>query len=206
MDRNMKIAEHITLIGGSMSNYYDIDVSGSHYLIDAGMSSSVQRIIEYYRKMGSRPEAVLITHSHVDHVGGLYAIYREFSPRIYVPDIEVDVVRGTSKMRPPASLTGRVITSLIKAKPVPQAIPLSEWKGKDIIPVPTPGHTVGSTSYFLESENALFIGDALFNRSGMLIIRKSLAYDYEECLRSERIIMDHPARLLLPGHGATFSK
>ena len=66
-----------TLASGSSGNALVISCGGTHLLVDAGISC--RRITAGLRELGLVPEdltAVLITHTHADHVSGLQTLLK----------------------------------------------------------------------------------------------------------------------------------
>ena len=66
-----------TLASGSSGNALVISCGGTHLLVDAGISC--RRITAGLRELGLAPEdlsAVLITHTHADHVSGLQTLLK----------------------------------------------------------------------------------------------------------------------------------
>lgn len=202
----MKITENIDLIDGTTAHCYSVTVYGRIVLVDAGMKGSAKRIINYYNDKQTKPDVVLITHYHPDHVGGLYRISEAFNPLIFVPDREMDVIMGKTRMVPAKSLISHIVASMAKIHPVGNVKPVSSLKLEGIQVVETPGHTPGSTSYYLEGDEAMFVGDAVNNTRDGLKISRAFTLDMEQAEKSRQIIMQHRARLILPGHGSPYGK
>src|SRR5271165_2520642 len=73
------------LASGSKGNCTVISSSGTHLLVDAGLSCR-----ELLRRMilcGLDPhaiDAILITHEHTDHIGGLYVLAKRLKIPVYI--------------------------------------------------------------------------------------------------------------------------
>ena len=197
----MKVSENVTLIDGTMANCYDVKIEGTHVLIDAGTKKSSKKIIYYYRQIQQKPEYILITHYHPDHIGGLKNIIEEFGCKVYVPDNEIDVVMGKSKIIPTKHFLSKFVSKVMKSEPIKSAIKVTDLNINEISFLKTPGHTPGSTSYFLDSDQVLFVGDAITNRSGRAIINKAFTLDMKMAEKSKELIINREAALILPGHG-----
>ena len=99
---------------------------------------------------GRRVTAVLLTHGHNDHISSA----RDFARLVGAPPIVLN----------PAD---RMLWDVV----FPEVAPDAEVHDGDVFEVAggalralhTPGHTPGSTCYYLESELTLFSGDTLFN-------------------------------------------
>ena len=76
-----------TLASGSSGNAALLSCDGTHLLIDMGISC--RRICQSLAQLGLRPEdltAVLITHEHTDHIGGLATYIKKYrTPIICTP-------------------------------------------------------------------------------------------------------------------------
>ena len=81
----MKISNPIEKIDGAMANSYLIMIDGMNIIVDAGTPGSGKKITGYLEDHKIKPDAILITHYHVDHVGGLSRIYEKYHPEIFVP-------------------------------------------------------------------------------------------------------------------------
>ena len=202
----MKITENIELIDGTMANCYSVNLDGRQLLIDTGTRGSSKKIIDYYRKNNLKPEIVLITHYHPDHVGGLKSIRDEFGAKIYAPDAEIGVISGKERMTPAKSLASRLVSGFMKSEPVEGLSRSSELSMEGLEVVETPGHTPGSTSYFFSKDNVLFVGDAVVVSSGKLGLNKAFTLDMAKAEESRKKILEHPAQIILSGHGEVYKK
>ena len=136
-------------------------------LIDAGVSTTSSILQDYLKKLGRSPEEisfVLLTHAHPDHIGGCLAIKKNFSASFgaYAADKSwIEDVQRQYRERPILNFFELV------GGPVPVGRDLKDgevipWdKGRNLRVLETPGHSLGSVSFFFEEEGALFSGDAI---------------------------------------------
>ncbi len=106
-------------------------------IIDPGEATPVLAILN---KNQWQPEAILLTHHHQDHVGGVTRLVEEY-PQL--------VVYG------PQETQDKGATHIVSEGDV---IPLL---GREFTVIATPGHTLGHISYF--SKPYLFCGDTMFS-------------------------------------------
>ena len=182
---------------------------GECVLVDAPPDPNA--VLGHLEEHGLRLVALLATHGHVDHVGGVGELCRgqgrEVPVRIHDGDrhMLLDPI-GTSgtlgqileyedlDLRPPELLSG-----LDHGERVSGA-------GMTFTTIHTPGHTQGSTCFLLEVDGeapVLFSGDHLFAGS---IGRTDLPGGSEAQLLAsmvERILPLDDAVRVLPGHGDT---
>jgi hydroxyacylglutathione hydrolase len=136
-------------------------------LIDAGVRGTARFFQDYLNQIGRSPSeisTVLLTHAHPDHIGGCLAIKKASSASFYAhPEDKpwIEDVERQYRERPILNFF-----ELVEG-PVPVSRELKEgdtflWnKGKTIRVLETPGHSLGSISFFYEEEGALFTGDAV---------------------------------------------
>src|SRR5438874_1748985 len=66
--------------------------TGPWTLIDAGIPLSAGRIRHWTENIygkGSRPQAIVLTHGHFDHVGALKDLAEEWDTPVYAPPLEL---------------------------------------------------------------------------------------------------------------------
>ncbi len=197
----MKLAEGVEKIDGTTANCYSVKMNGKEFLIDAGMRGSGKKIVSYYRSKNSKPDVVLITHYHPDHIGGLNLIAKEFNPEIFVPDKEASAVRGEEKPMHAKGVLPGLVSSLAKVEPVKAVRGVSELSEPGLQVIPSVGHTPGSTSFLFQPINGLFVGDAIVNKSGKASLNKGFTIDLAEARKSMDKLLAIPACTIYPGHG-----
>ena len=148
--------------------------STSWVLVDAGLSGSAGPILRAAERRfgrGSRPHAILLTHGHFDHVGGLRTLSEHWNVPIYAHPLELPYLTGRSSYPPPDPSVGggcmALMAGLYPKRPIDvsdrvQALPkdgsvpgLPEWRWFH-----TPGHTAGHVSFFRDRDRAMIVGDA----------------------------------------------
>jgi glyoxylase-like metal-dependent hydrolase (beta-lactamase superfamily II) len=199
----MKYSTNIELIDGTMANCYIVRKSEKNILIDAGMKGSAKKIIEHFRETGEKPDIILITHCHIDHIGGLYDIESHFHPLIYVPDKEVAIAKGVEKMSSAGGFAS-MFTGMVKARPVVSVRNLSELKLEGMSTVDTKGHTPGSTSCYFGELKAIFVGDSIYEKEGEFGFNKSFTLDQKNAEISMKKILEMHGITAYPGHGKPF--
>jgi glyoxylase-like metal-dependent hydrolase (beta-lactamase superfamily II) len=140
---------------GTNSYLVEDDATHDAVVIDANLEP--EDMVELVRDRGANVKAILLTHTDIDHVGGLAALIAAFGPiPVAVHQAERKVVSdGTPLRREFGSHTG----------PVENVVSLAEGEtfraGSLAFEVlHTPGHSPGGVTFKIGDN--LFTGDALF--------------------------------------------
>jgi glyoxylase-like metal-dependent hydrolase (beta-lactamase superfamily II) len=146
-------------VGAFQENCYLVRPDGAEkaLLIDPG--DEAERLQAAMSELGVEPEAILLTHTHIDHIGAVAPIARATGVSVYCPRAELKVLAQPDRFVPPE--WGSV-------EPWEADEPLDggerlQLAGLDIDVVSTPGHSPGHVTYVIDG--ALFSGDVLFQNS-----------------------------------------
>lgn len=165
-------------------------------VIDPG--DQIEEVLAILARHGLRVKQIIITHAHIDHVGGAMKLKRATNAPILLNQNDYTLLKMLDEqaawvgMAPPGAVT--VDASLDDAGTV-RAGALAATV------MHTPGHTQGSVCLYFEPEQKLIAGDTLFAGS---IGRTDLpGGSYEKILRSlrERVLALPDETLVVPGHG-----
>lgn len=173
---------------------------GPAVIIDA--PPDVPGVVELVRQSGVEPVALLLTHAHLDHVGGAGGVAGEFSVGASLhPDDEWLAADLAGQVRMLMGFDdGGDYAGAERYEPLADGVEL-ELAGLRFRVIHTPGHTPGHCCFWMEEAGVLFSGDHLFAGS---IGRTDLpGGDYGALMRSmaERVVPLPPATHVLPGHG-----
>lgn len=148
------------------------------------------------------PTALLVTHGHVDHLGGAGRFVARTGVSVYFhPDDDFLARRPEEQIR---TLMGTVPPGDYRS---PESyLDLSDGLSLDLAGLrldvmATPGHTPGHCCFYLSEEAILFSGDQLFAGS---IGRTDLpGGDYQTLMKSmrEKVIPLDDGVAVMPGHG-----
>jgi len=135
------------VLGMYQTNCYLVWGEGqdSCVVIDPGYSP--EKILREAARLGKKIEAILLTHGHFDHVGGVRTIASETDCDVYLCPEDLSM--------PPMFTAGK----LYYTHPCGEGDVLT-LAGVSFRVLHTPGHTPGSVCY--EAEDHLFSGDTLF--------------------------------------------
>ncbi len=197
----MMLTQSVESIDKTMAHTYILTLGGKRILIDAGGKASGDRIARLFRARGKGPDVILVTHYHPDHIGGLAQLKREFNPEIYAPAEELQVISGEAKPKPADSFISRFVTRMAKVNGVKDVKSVESLDIPGLEVIRTHGHTPGSTSYLVRKDNAIFVGDAVHEKNGMLEISRAFTMDFGEAERSRKTIMEFRGVTVYPGHG-----
>jgi len=171
-----------------------VDERKDAILVDPSMGEDVA--LAAVREQGLRVVEILNTHGHPDHIAGNAAVKGATQARLAIH--RLDEYRLDPTRRPPTQI------------PVPTAAaddlieegPLRYVADIDVVAMHTPGHTEGSTCFYLASEKALFSGDVLFKGNvGRIDLPGGDAQAMEGSLA--RVAALPPETRVYPGHGET---
>jgi glyoxylase-like metal-dependent hydrolase (beta-lactamase superfamily II) len=210
----MEIISNVHLIPSIIANPYLIIDSDGLTLIDAGLPGSARKILNYISGLGrsaSDLKRIIITHSDIDHIGGLSALKKASGASVYASAIEAEAISKGSPSRQirPANLRRKLLMSMMRRfmKAAHADEILSEGQVLPILGglrvLETPGHTPGHISLFSPSTGILFTGDSIVVREGRLV-RSVPANTWDEAKADESARKQAAlgARIVCSGHGA----
>lgn len=138
-------------------------------LIDTGLARNAEAILAYIEKQERPLLAILLTHAHGDHVGGVDAILKAHPhAELYVSRRDARLLEGdrtTDVDERALKLKGSLPT--IHSLPDKLLDPGERLFGLHVYPAA--GHTPGSIAYFDEHHRLLFAGDAFQSHGGVAV-------------------------------------
>lgn len=183
-------------------------------IVDAGFRGSTRRIAKAINDLGRCVEEVdliIITHNHLDHIGGLSGLRQITSARVAVH--RADLSFSGNGLPYPGYLKKllkvpfiSVFWPLVYARPGDVDMPLVGGEvleplgGLEVIH--TPGHTPGSISLFSPQKKLLIVGDTLNNRhKDLWLTPKSISSDISQARESVKRLARLDFDTLCCGHG-----
>lgn len=143
-------------------------------LIDAGMPKSADEIISVVEERygsKSQPKAIILTHGHFDHVGGIIELIERWGVPVYAHTLEIPFLSGKQNYpEPDPTVNNGLVAKMspifpneainlggnLKVLPSDGSVPFMagfRW-------IHTPGHSPGHISLFREKDKVLIAGDA----------------------------------------------
>ncbi len=165
-------------------------------VVDPG--DEISRILELLKRHGLKVKAIVITHAHIDHIGGAQKLKKATGAPVYMNPDDAEL---QEMMHVQAGWLGVETPDAVEID-----APATDG-GKLVVGTTefhvlhTPGHTQGSISLWIPSEGKLVAGDTLFRDS---IGRTDLpGGDSRQILRSihERLLPLPEETEVFPGHG-----
>jgi hydroxyacylglutathione hydrolase len=164
-------------------------------IVDPG--DEADRILHVVDELGVGIDAILLTHTHFDHIGAVAPVARATGAPVYCPRLETFVLADINRFVP---FAGFGPFEDYDADETVAGGERLELAGLDIEVLHTPGHSPGHVTYAIEDEDALFSGDVLFQGS---VGRVDLpGGDWDTLLASIGTLVDRfdPDTTVYPGH------
>jgi hydroxyacylglutathione hydrolase len=121
-----------------------------------------ERILGAIEEMGVGVDAILLTHTHFDHIGAVAPVAKATGAPVYCPEIEVPVLADIMAYIP---WPGFGPYESYDADETISGGEKLELAGMEIDVLHTPGHSPGHVTFSIPDERALFSGDVLFQGS-----------------------------------------
>ncbi len=184
-------------VGPFAENCYVIGLPPAVAVVDPGAESD--RIAAALDEQGWRPEAVLLTHGHLDHIAHAAQVCERYGVGVWAPREDLYLLESPQIPE---------LGEMIGARPCPA--PERFWTdgetaavaGLELEVIHTPGHTPGSVCLAHRPSRTMLVGDTLFERGvGRVDLPGGDLGALERSIRGRLFALDGDWSLY-PGHGA----
>ena len=149
-------------VGPVQENCFLARLDGGTHAVIVDPGEEAPRLQKAIDDQGLTLDAILLTHTHFDHVGAVAPLAKATGAPVYCPELEVPVLQD-----------------IMTYVPWPGFGPFESWdpehtvKGGETLELAgltidvrfTPGHSPGHVTYAVRGEGAVFSGDVLFQNS-----------------------------------------
>ncbi len=158
----MALDVEMLTVGPIAENAYLVRPEGGEKLIVVDPGEEPERLLAAIEATGAEVDAILLTHTHFDHVGAVAPLARATGAPVYVPELEK-----------------AVLADIMSFVPFQGIGPYESWDAEETVAggetldlagltldvIFTPGHSPGHVTYSVRGEDAIFSGDVLFQGS-----------------------------------------
>ena len=210
-------------------NVYFVETGtpGEWVLIDTGLPGSAKSIIAAADKLfypGSRPEAILLTHGHLDHLGSARELADHWHVPVIAHPLEMPYLTGQALYPPRDPTVGGSLAFMSRFFPAqlpnlaervqaldtdePGAPFLMAWRWLHV-----PGHAPGQLAFFREADRVLLGADAfatchhdsvpaiLLGKPEISRAGTPFNYDWEASQKSVQMLAALEPKAIGCGHG-----
>ena len=184
-------------VGPIVENCYIARRDGGDRAVIVDPGEEPDRILGAVEDLGVGVDAILLTHTHFDHIGAVAPVAKGTGAPVYCPEIEVPVLADIMSYVP---WPGFGPYESYEADETVSGGEHLSLAGLEIDILFTPGHSPGHVTYAIPDEQVLFDGDVLFKGS---VGRTDLpGGDWGTLLESIRALVDgYPDETVVyPGH------
>jgi glyoxylase-like metal-dependent hydrolase (beta-lactamase superfamily II) len=179
-------------------------------LVDTGLRESAQVVLDFIGNLGRSPsdiECVILTHNHIDHMGGLAKIMENSKAKVAVHRLDIG-----EREHPPAldsrfrEAVERLKNSFFSVMPkdVDYVLEGGETFGclGGLEVIHTPGHTAGSISLYAPKHKLIMTGDMIRkHRKTLMMPPRMVSYNLDVNLESIKKIAEYDISTICFGHG-----
>jgi hydroxyacylglutathione hydrolase len=198
---------HITIpVGILQCNCTIVGDPVTHEALVIDPGDEVNRILDLIGRHKLSVQAIVSTHAHIDHVGGLSKLHRYTGAPVLMHRDDLQLYQG---MDVQAAFLGVAAPELVSIDHLLAEGDVLHWGSCEARVIHTPGHTPGSVCLFVPNDNGaialaapqLFAGDTLFAGSiGRTDLWGGSMDQIMDSLRGK--LMELPdSTIVHPGHG-----
>ena len=175
------------------------EVTREAIVIDPG--DDIAKIVAILTKHGLTAKTIVITHAHIDHIGGAHKLRALTGAPVYMHEADkmlsdrLDVQAGWLGLDTPPEDPGIDTPAhegdVLRAGSIEAQV------------LHTPGHTQGSISLYIPSENKVIAGDTLFEGSvGRTDLPGGDSDQIKDSIRAKLYTLPD-STIVVPGHGGS---
>ena len=223
-----EVADGVYRLGSKWINFFLVLEGDAITLIDTGVPGYRPQLDTALTELGRSPsdvKAIVLTHTHNDHIGSADKISEATGAPVFVHRAEEGIATGTGKGGTPAGAAASLwrpamirFTCHFVANGGTKQITLptvTSFDDNEVLDVPgkprvvhSPGHSPGHSAVLLEDRRVLFCGDALatlaVNTGAIGPMLHPFNEDRNGAAASLGILEGLAADIVLPGHGEPF--
>ena len=158
----MTLDVRMLTVGPLQENAYLLRPAGGERAILVDPGEEAERLLSVIDELGVTLDAILLTHTHFDHVGAVAEVARATGAPVYVPELEREVLANINDY---VRFPGFGPFESHEAEETVAGGERLQLAGLEIDVLFTPGHSPGHVTYSVVGADALFSGDVLFQGS-----------------------------------------
>jgi hydroxyacylglutathione hydrolase len=187
-------------VGPFQENTFVLRRDGSDKALVVDPGDEPDLLLGALEQLGANVEAILVTHTDIDHVGAVAPLAKATGAPVYCPTLEVDRLRdimGHAPMPDLGPYEGYEADHTVEGG---EELTLADMR---IEVVATPGHTEGHVTYAFPDEKVIASGDVLFQGAVGRSDRPN--GDHQTLIDSIATLLERypDDTLVLPGHMGT---
>jgi hydroxyacylglutathione hydrolase len=128
-------------------------LTGEAIVVDPG--DEIERVMEILRAHQLKVRAIVSTHTHIDHVGGLAGLHRATGAPVVIHEADLPMYQNLEVQ---ARFLGTPTPESMKIKDFVKEGDALRWGDYSARVMHTPGHSPGSISLYVEKDAALPMG------------------------------------------------
>ena len=128
-------------------------------IIDPGDNTAVRGLIKWIGGHDFSLDYILLTHGHIDHIGGVADLQRRFATAVCLHRNDQVLLQGSAAQARMFDLPAPTIFAVDRWISHGDRLTVGEI---ELEVIETPGHTPGSVCFYLPDRDTLFSGDTLF--------------------------------------------
>jgi glyoxylase-like metal-dependent hydrolase (beta-lactamase superfamily II) len=222
-----EVAEGVHRLGDRYVNWYVIEDGGRLTVLDAGFPAHWPQLPALLGTIGKTLadiDALLLTHTHADHLGSAERVRREAGARVLVHEAEAADARGHGRSPSPIGVVAALVRPFffryiihivraggLKIETIAEVAAFRDGERLDVPGAPrvihAPGHTPGTCALHVEARDVLFSGDALVTLDtatgyvGPSLLTPPFVEKLDGALDALARVEATGAGTVLPGHG-----
>jgi hydroxyacylglutathione hydrolase len=180
------------------------EASAEAIVIDPG--DQIEDILGVLNRHRLQVKAIIITHAHIDHIGGAAKLKAATGAPVYMNAKDQDLYDHLDTQAAWLGMPAPERTTIDTAAREGGSVTLGGAPSQTTFHfLDTPGHTQGSISLWIPSENKLIAGDTLFRDSiGRTDLPGGDSRQILQSIHSKLLTLPEEA-VVIPGHGPNTS-